>query len=95
MIGRTYRKCSLEAAAREGFTRHDTDQGAEDVGRSDVNETFLMHGIPKQVLHDVLMNGLDERYAGANKGTLFGAGSYFAQDIEKVSSCRPLCPCTP
>lgn len=51
---------------------------------AEVNETFLLHGIPKHAVADVLRTGMDERYSGANKGTLFGAGSYFAQDIEKA-----------
>jgi serine/threonine protein kinase/Ca2+-binding EF-hand superfamily protein len=68
----------LEEAAKYGFTRQD------DAARDDVNETFLLHGIPKHAVADVLQTGLDERYSGANKGTLFGAGSYFAQDIEKA-----------
>jgi hypothetical protein len=45
---------------------------------------MLYAGLPKAVVADIVRNGFDERYAGANKGTLFGAGSYFAQDIEKA-----------
>ena len=73
----------LEEAAKLGFVRRE-GQEPEDAGRFDVNETFLLHGIPKTALADVLLTGMDERYSGANKGTLFGAGSYFAQDIEKA-----------
>jgi Ca2+-binding EF-hand superfamily protein len=67
----------LEEAAKYGFTQQD------DAARDDVNETFLLHGIPKHAVADVLQNGLDPRYSGAH-GTIFGAGSYFAQDIEKA-----------
>lgn len=65
----------LEEAAQTGFTSHAEGQVADDAGRQDVNETFLLHGLPKAVVMDIVQNGFDERYAGANKGTLFGAGS--------------------
>lgn len=58
--------------------------GQDDRARQDVNETFLMHGIPKQTLLKVMTNGLNEHFAGGNKGSLFGEGIYFGENVEKV-----------
>jgi hypothetical protein len=64
----------LEQAAKAGFARQpDGAHTREDVCRLDVNEAFLLHGLPKGNVADVLRNGLNERFSGANKGTLFGA----------------------
>lgn len=70
---------ALERAADEGFT-----PGGEDKALRSVNETFMLHGLKKSTLVEVLQKGLNERFAGSNAGALFGAGTYFAQDIEKV-----------
>jgi len=42
----------------------------------------------------VLHEGFNERFAGANRGALFGAGTYFAEDIEKADQYTgaPHCP---
>ena len=59
---------ALEQAAKEGFAK-----GGEDAARRDVNEAFFLHGLPKAFLADVLRTGFNERYSGANAGSLFGA----------------------
>ena len=59
---------ALEKAAKEGFAK-----SGEDAGRRDVNEAFFLHGLPKEFLGDVLRTGFNERYSGANAGSLFGA----------------------
>ena len=69
----------LQLAKRRGFCID-----GEDAARKDVNETFLMHGIPKQNLVKVMTNGLHEHFSGSNKGSLFGEGIYFGETIEKV-----------
>jgi hypothetical protein len=38
--------------------------------RSEVNETYLITGVPKAFVHKILMNGLNEGYAGSNAGTI-------------------------
>jgi hypothetical protein len=48
-----------------------------------VNESYLLTGLPASTLHAVLQNGLNERFSGANAGTMFGEGSYFAEDAGK------------
>jgi hypothetical protein len=48
-----------------------------------VNENYLLTGLPAPTLHTVLHNGLNERFSGANAGTMFGEGSYFAEDAGK------------
>jgi len=69
----------LDQSAESGFL---PDGG--DKARRDVNEVFLMHGLPKSTLHKVLNEGFNERFASANAGALFGEGTYFAEDIEKA-----------
>ena len=56
---------NLEEAGQNGFT-----QSGEDAIRRDVNEAFLLHGMPKETLADVLRTGFNERYSGANAGAL-------------------------
>ena len=70
---------ALELAAQDGFKADH-----EDAARQDINEVFLLHGLPKGTVFDVIRSGFNERYSGANAGALFGDGSYFAQDIEKA-----------
>ena len=48
-----------------------------------INENFLFQGLPAGTVIKVLQNGLNERFSGANAGTLFGEGSYFAEDPGK------------
>jgi hypothetical protein len=50
---------------------------------NDYNETFLMTGVPLHNIASVLENGCNEHFAGKNAGCLFGAGVYFAENIEK------------
>ena len=61
-----------------GFTDHHTD-----AARRNVNEAFLLHGLPADTLHKVLTNGLSEKFSG-QVGSLFGEGIYFAECIEKA-----------
>jgi hypothetical protein len=69
----------LWAAAQTGF-----QADGEDRCRAHVHETFLLHGTRKETLLNLLKHGLNERYAGNNAGALFGQGTYFAEDIEKI-----------
>jgi hypothetical protein len=48
-----------------------------------INEQFLISGVPAATVRTVLANGLNERFSGANAGTMFGEGSYFAEDAGK------------
>ena len=40
------------------FMQHD------DAVRMDINEAFLLHGVPKATLMEVLTNGLNEKFSG-------------------------------
>jgi serine/threonine protein kinase len=70
---------ALEEAAQRGF-----HPSGEDTIRQDVNEAFLLHGLPSDILHKVVKSGFNQNYSGANAGSLFGDGCYLAQDIEKA-----------
>ena len=65
---------ALEEAAHKGF-----DPEGEDTVRQDVNEVFLLHGLPAAILPSVVAQGFNQNYSGTNAGTLFGDGCYFAQ----------------
>eukprot|EP01043_Picozoa_sp_COSAG02_P044832 COSAG02_NODE_4041_length_5869_cov_2.628250_2_plen_785_part_00 len=69
----------LQLAMQQGFCLDE-----EDEARKDVNESFLMHGIPKENLVKVMTNGLHEHFAGSHRGTVFGEGVYLGENIEKV-----------
>jgi hypothetical protein len=73
----------LENAAEKGFAKCKAD-----AARPDVNESFFLHGLPKGVLADVLRSGFNERYAGANAGSLFGAHVYAAVPIRVSTWCE-------
>ena len=45
-----------------------------------------MHGIPKQTLNKILANGLNEHFAGGNKGSLFGEGFISERILKKWTS---------
>lgn len=51
--------------------------------RDDVNEQYLMSGLPKETVLKVLTSGMNERFSGANAGTMHGEGVYFAEDAAK------------
>ena len=70
---------ALEEAAKRGF-----DPSGEDSIRQDVNEAFLLHGLPSDALQKVVESGFNQNYSGANAGSLFGDGCYLTQDIEKA-----------
>jgi hypothetical protein len=69
----------LGLAATRGFDRSGSDRA-----RLNINETFLLHGVPTLTLHKILTNGFNERFAGGHRGCLFGEGTYLAEDIEKA-----------
>ena len=69
----------LGFAAMRGFERSSSDRA-----RVNINETFLLHGVPSVTLHKILTNGFNERFAGGHRGCLFGEGTYLAEDIEKA-----------
>eukprot|EP01062_Namystynia_karyoxenos_P015138 TRINITY_DN15499_c0_g1_i1.p1 TRINITY_DN15499_c0_g1~~TRINITY_DN15499_c0_g1_i1.p1 ORF type:complete len:1592 (+),score=390.03 TRINITY_DN15499_c0_g1_i1:94-4776(+) len=47
-----------------------------------MNELRLFHGLRPEALLNMLLDGLNERFAGLN-GTLFGGGTYYAEDAGK------------
>jgi len=51
--------------------------------RANVNEAFLMHGTGAHVVLEIISKGMNERFAGAAAGALFGHGSYLAEDAGK------------
>ena len=51
--------------------------------RANVNEAFLMHGTVPHVVLQIISKGMNERYAGSAAGTMFGQGSYLAEDAGK------------
>jgi hypothetical protein len=51
--------------------------------RTNVNEAFLMHGTVPHVVLQIISKGMNERFAGAAAGTMFGQGSYLAEDAGK------------
>ena len=51
--------------------------------RANVNEVFLMHGTVPHVVLQIISKGMNERFAGAAAGTMFGQGSYLAEDAGK------------
>jgi hypothetical protein len=70
---------ALERAANEGFHPQN-----EDKARFDVNEAFLLHGLPSRCVDKVVRQGFNVAYSGTSAGQVFGDGCYFAQDIEKA-----------
>jgi hypothetical protein len=48
-----------------------------------INEQFLITGVPAATIRTILSNGMNERFSGANAGTMFGEGSYLAEDAGK------------
>jgi hypothetical protein len=51
--------------------------------RANVNEAFLMHGTVPKVVLQIISKGMNERFAGAAAGAMFGQGSYLAEDAGK------------
>eukprot|EP00935_MAST-01C_sp_MAST-1C-sp1_P002752 g2752.t1 len=50
----------------------------------ELNEVYLMHTPSLGVLLGIVDGGFDERFAGSNCGTSYGAGTYFAEDSAKT-----------
>jgi hypothetical protein len=48
------------------------------------NEVRLLHGTKPAKVMSILQRGMNERFAGASAGTLFGDGCYFADDAGKM-----------
>jgi hypothetical protein len=65
---------ALEKCAKTGF-----DADGEDAARQDVNEAFLLHGLPHNQLAAVVQKGFNQNYSGSTAGSLFGNGCYFTQ----------------
>ena len=51
---------------------------------ANASEAVLLHGLKAELLYDVLSTGLNERFAGSQVGTQFGAGLYFGEDAGKA-----------
>jgi len=57
-----------------------------------VQEAYLFHGLgaPK-LIEKIAVEGVSEKFAGVNAGTMFGDGVYFAEDIGKSDQyCKNL-----
>jgi serine/threonine protein kinase len=77
---------ALEKCAKAGF-----DADGEDVARQDVNEAFMLHGLPHYQLEPVVQKGFNQNYSGSTAGTMFGSGCYFTQVRYCVYTvCRPI-----
>ena len=54
-----------------------------------VNERMLLHTISDvEYLHNVMLDGTNERYAGDANGGVFGDGTYLAEDAAKCDQCN-------
>eukprot|EP00434_Breviolum_minutum_P007744 symbB.v1.2.006830.t1/scaffold379.1/size332124/12 len=64
---------------------------------SDLNEYFLFHGSCYQQVGEILREGLDPQRGGESAGSMFGKGTYFAENASKAdmyTTCD-LCTGTP
>lgn len=52
--------------------------------KKELNEQYLLSGVPAAVIANVMTSGMNERYSGANAGSMFGEGNYFAEDGAKI-----------
>jgi hypothetical protein len=60
--------------------------------RTELGETFLYHGVPPDAVLPIIQNGLSEKFAGSNAGSMFGEGIYLAEDSGKCDQyCTPDC----
>ena len=50
----------------------------------EVNEVYLLHSPAVDSIACIVEQGLNERFAGASAGSLFGAGLYFAENAGKT-----------
>jgi hypothetical protein len=50
---------------------------------SRLNEYFLYHGAPHDIIDSICRGGFDPRRGGTNAGKMFGVGSYFAENASK------------
>ena len=51
--------------------------------RPEINETFLLTGVTPSVVKNIVAQGFNEQRSGSNAGTMFGDGTYFAEDAGK------------
>ena len=51
---------------------------------SDLNEYFLFHGSCYQQVSEILREGLDPQRGGESAGSMFGKGTYFAENASKA-----------
>ena len=51
---------------------------------SDLNEYFLFHGSCYQQVGEILREGLDPQRGGESAGSMFGKGTYFAENASKA-----------
>jgi hypothetical protein len=51
---------------------------------SEINEYYLLHGTRKNLVDNIVCDGLDSRLAGDSTGTLFGRGIYMAESSTKA-----------
>ena len=49
-----------------------------------INEVYLLHGLPHENVLNILKQGMNERFAGAHAGSMFGQGLYFAENTGAV-----------
>jgi len=54
------------------------------------NEVYLLHGMRDGVQEKIALKGFEERLAGTGAGTIYGLGSYFAENACKADQyCTP------
>ena len=53
-------------------------------GETDLNEHFLFHGAPPNVLGAICDAGFDPQRGGQSAGSMFGIASYFAPNVSKA-----------
>ena len=42
--------------------------------KKELNEQYLLSGVPAAVIANVMTSGMNERYSGSNAGSMFGEG---------------------
>jgi len=61
---------------------------------SDLNEYFLFHGSSYQQVGEILREGLDPQRGGESAGSMFGKGTYFAENASKADMYTTCDLCT-
>jgi len=81
LVGMDVEACGLECKFRAATAA--LPGGAEGL-MQEVNEVYLLHSPAVDSIACIVEQGLNERFAGASAGSLFGAGLYFAENAGKT-----------